>query len=258
MRPRGRAARPARHAARMAGELGAECVSGHRGAHGVGRGAGTTHAPVPVRHLPSPCCSGTGERCDGPGTHSLGTMEPWTADTPALGSGVTGDVPRVGVRSGERMGQWAVGMAGASAAGDGLRWRDVLRHQHHDGHLGDVGRTPQQGRPERSGPSRDPISWSTMDRAATPRQHRSARTEPDFSELGRIGAYRQHAMHSARETTSAARAAFMARFEDEVDPERVLDPAERATRASAAMKAHMLRLSLRSRRVRRDRAARGS
>lgn len=97
-----------------------------------------------------------------------------------------------------------------------------------------------------------------MNRAAPTRQPGSTWPEPDFSALGRIGAYRQHAMHSARETTSAARAAFMAKFEDEVDPGCVLDPAERATRASAAMKAHMLRLSLRSRRVRRERAARGS
>ena len=71
--------------------------------------------------------------------------------------------------------------------------------------------------------------------------------ETDFSMLGRIGAYRLHALRSASETTRAARAAFMAKFEDEVDPERVLDPADRAARASAAMKVYMLRLSLQER-----------
>ena len=36
---------------------------------------------------------------------------------------------------------------------------------------------------------------------------------------GRIGAYRLHATHDPKETTKAAREAFMARFEREVDPE---------------------------------------
>ena len=72
---------------------------------------------------------------------------------------------------------------------------------------------------------------------------------------GRIGAYRLHSLYDARETTKAARAAFDKRFEDEVDPERVLDPEDRAARAAAARKAYMLRLSMRSAKVRRERAA---
>lgn len=36
------------------------------------------------------------------------------------------------------------------------------------------------------------------------------------------------------EGTKAARNAFLARFEDQVDPDRKLDPAERARRAEAA------------------------
>lgn len=46
--------------------------------------------------------------------------------------------------------------------------------------------------------------------------------------------------------TRPARAAFAARFEREVDPGRVLDPAERRRRAEAAMRSHMLRLAARS------------
>ena len=58
--------------------------------------------------------------------------------------------------------------------------------------------------------------------------------------------------------TSAARAAFDRRFEDEVDPDRVLAPRERATRASNARKAFFMRLALRSAQVRRSRKATGN
>ena len=66
----------------------------------------------------------------------------------------------------------------------------------------------------------------------------------------RIGAYALHAKHDARETTAAARAAALARFEREVDPDGKLVPAERARRAVFARKAHFARLALRSARVR--------
>lgn len=46
--------------------------------------------------------------------------------------------------------------------------------------------------------------------------------------------------------TAPARAAFLARFEDQVDPERRLSPTERARRAEAARKAYMAGLALRS------------
>ncbi|MEI7743078.1 MAG: hypothetical protein WCK58_04915 [Chloroflexota bacterium] len=46
--------------------------------------------------------------------------------------------------------------------------------------------------------------------------------------------------------TRPARAAFAARFEREVDPGGVLEPAERRRRAEAAMRSHMLRLAARS------------
>jgi hypothetical protein len=70
---------------------------------------------------------------------------------------------------------------------------------------------------------------------------------------GRIGAYEQHSRHSAVKTTEKARAAAFRRFEDFVDPEHVLDPEERHTRALAARHAELLRMSLKSREVRRAR-----
>jgi len=53
--------------------------------------------------------------------------------------------------------------------------------------------------------------------------------------------------------TSVGRAAFMARFDDEVDPERALPPAERARRAESARKAYFMRLALASAKARRAR-----
>jgi hypothetical protein len=47
-------------------------------------------------------------------------------------------------------------------------------------------------------------------------------------------------------TTTAAREKFLSRFDDEVDADRVLSPAERARRAEAARKAYMTRLALKS------------
>lgn len=50
--------------------------------------------------------------------------------------------------------------------------------------------------------------------------------------------------------TAPARAAFMDRFEREVDPDGVLTPEERARRAAHARKAHFAKLALRSSRAR--------
>lgn len=68
---------------------------------------------------------------------------------------------------------------------------------------------------------------------------------------GRIGAYTLHATHDPRETTKPARAAFLARFEREVDPDGKLPPAERLRRAGYARKAYFTRLALRSAQARR-------
>jgi hypothetical protein len=72
---------------------------------------------------------------------------------------------------------------------------------------------------------------------------------------GSIGAHRLHAKYDSRAITKAARDAFMARWEDEVDPNHTLTPAERARRARHALKAHMMELALRSARLRRRRSA---
>lgn len=61
-----------------------------------------------------------------------------------------------------------------------------------------------------------------------------------------------HALHAQGGTnTDAARAAFEAKFLDEVDPDRTLDPATRAKRAEHARKAHFQRLALKSATARR-------
>jgi len=67
---------------------------------------------------------------------------------------------------------------------------------------------------------------------------------------GRIGAYALHARHDPRQTTAPARAAFLKRFEHDVDPDGVLPEAERLRRAECARKAHFARLALKSARAR--------
>jgi hypothetical protein len=70
-------------------------------------------------------------------------------------------------------------------------------------------------------------------------------SDPGWRKLrARLGAYSQLAQYDARETTKAARAAFNAKFEDEVDPDRTLPEAERARRAEAARRAYFTRLAL--------------
>jgi hypothetical protein len=60
---------------------------------------------------------------------------------------------------------------------------------------------------------------------------------------GRIGAYTAHSRHDPRESTSAAREAFLKRFLDQVDLDRVLPEPERQRRAAAARQAYMARLA---------------
>lgn len=76
----------------------------------------------------------------------------------------------------------------------------------------------------------------------------------DRSIRARCGAHALHSQHDSREVTAPARAGFMRRFEDEVDPDRVLSESERARRAQHAMKAHMARLALKSAQARRKNA----
>jgi len=68
----------------------------------------------------------------------------------------------------------------------------------------------------------------------------------------RIAAF---ALHSQGKTnTAAATRAFLAAFEDRVDPNRELPEEERQRRALAARRAHMARLALRSVRARQRRS----
>lgn len=74
-------------------------------------------------------------------------------------------------------------------------------------------------------------------------------------QVARIGGLTRAARYDGREVTRAARRGFIARFEDEVDPDGQLPPGERQRRARAAMRAHMARLALRSAKSRRKGAA---
>ncbi len=73
---------------------------------------------------------------------------------------------------------------------------------------------------------------------------------------GRIGAHTLHARYDPRETTAAARRAFLDRFEREADPDGILPSEERARRARHLRKAYFARLALRSAQARRQRAQR--
>lgn len=75
---------------------------------------------------------------------------------------------------------------------------------------------------------------------------------------GRLAAHTLHARRDSRQTTANGRTAFLARFEAEVDPEGMLDPAERHRRAEQARRAYFTRLSLAAVAARRaKRAAQG-
>lgn len=70
-----------------------------------------------------------------------------------------------------------------------------------------------------------------------------------------IAAHAMHAKHPVQETTRAGHTAFLKSFELRVDPTGELEPQERQRRAEHARKAHMLRLSLKAAKARRNKAA---
>ena len=80
-------------------------------------------------------------------------------------------------------------------------------------------------------------------------------TASERSLRGRIAAHQLHATHDSAELTKNARAAFLERFEHEVDPARKLPEAERKRRAEHAKKAYFARLALASAKARRQRAS---
>lgn len=70
---------------------------------------------------------------------------------------------------------------------------------------------------------------------STPAQRRMA---------AKKAALARYAKHGTEGCTAAATAAFMKKFEDAVDPDRVLPEEERLRRAAMARKAHFTGLSL--------------
>jgi hypothetical protein len=79
----------------------------------------------------------------------------------------------------------------------------------------------------------------------------SALTPEARSRRARIAALTRWSREDPAPATAKARTGFLQRFEHEVDPDGVLTPDERATRAQRALRAHMLRLSAKSAAARR-------
>jgi hypothetical protein len=75
----------------------------------------------------------------------------------------------------------------------------------------------------------------------------------------RAAAHAKHAKHDAKAAMDKARAAFLARFERQADPDGVLPAAERQRRAQQLRSAYFARLALVSAKARRARrpAAKG-
>ena len=67
----------------------------------------------------------------------------------------------------------------------------------------------------------------------------------------RAAAYAMLAKHGSRKGALRGQAALLAKFERQVDPDRLLAPEERRLRALHARRAHMARLALASARSRR-------
>jgi hypothetical protein len=94
---------------------------------------------------------------------------------------------------------------------------------------------------------------------ATPRPPAGPKPAGDLSQVrataGRIGGLTRWAKElDPTAATAPARAAFLRRFDAQV-PAEITDPDERTRRAEKLMRAHMIRLSDRAARARREKAA---
>ncbi|MEX2236039.1 MAG: hypothetical protein WEB00_00685 [Dehalococcoidia bacterium] len=78
----------------------------------------------------------------------------------------------------------------------------------------------------------------------------------DRSTRGLLGALAQRSRNDPLDYTKAALRAFIGRFIDLVDPDRVLDEDERLKRALALRKAHYVRMGIQSGEPRRPRKVR--
>jgi hypothetical protein len=83
----------------------------------------------------------------------------------------------------------------------------------------------------------------------------SSLTPEQRTQRARLAAYALWSKADPVAHTQPARRAFMERFERQVDPEGVLEPAERARRAEYARKQYFASLALKSSRVRSARKA---
>jgi hypothetical protein len=72
------------------------------------------------------------------------------------------------------------------------------------------------------------------------------RRSQHHSAAGRLGAYTMLSRNDPKETTKAGRSAFLAKFEQQVDPQRQLEPEERGRRATMARRAYFARLAMKS------------
>lgn len=79
-------------------------------------------------------------------------------------------------------------------------------------------------------------------------------TAEQRSMRARAAAFARHAQTDPRPSAARASAAFLQRFEHQVDPAGTLPPAERTKRALAARRAHFVRLQLASSQARARRA----
>lgn len=70
----------------------------------------------------------------------------------------------------------------------------------------------------------------------------------------RLAAHTLHSRVDGCAHTAPARASFMARFDEEVDPERKLPEGERLRRAESAKRAYFSGLALKSAKARRNRS----
>ena len=72
----------------------------------------------------------------------------------------------------------------------------------------------------------------------------------------RLAAHSLHAQRDSRKLTANARSKFLQRFDDEVDPDRVLPSKERQRRAGHARSAYFARLAFASSKARRPKRGR--
>src|SRR6266545_2500670 len=93
---------------------------------------------------------------------------------------------------------------------------------------------------------------ASPDPAHQRKRKQDPRSEAEIRLQAQQAAHTMHAKHDARKTTANGRAAFLARFEAEVDPEGTLPPEERRRRAEHARSAYFTRLALAAAKARRQ------